>query len=296
MSKLPFIHYHKDKSSLINTYFIALIPLLIFGIYKNGILLYMNDLINFKYVFLPLYFYIISIVVSTIISFIYKESYKENILISLILASTISINTNMVIYPILLFVSMFIFKYIINKFKFSFNYIALVRLLLILSLLFNSYSYLNIGEKLDKFNYNLFDIFLGHASGGLATTSTLLLLVSLVILSFNKFYKKSIAITSILSYIIISLSYLFISKDYSYLNVILSSSAYFSFIFIAPDIEYTPNNSKMMIGYGALIGIFTSVICIMFNVYEASYISIFIISLLIPVFNKISGKISFKQA
>ena len=71
MSKIPRIHYYKDRRHLINTYYLALLPLIIFSIYKNGILLYTNNLINFSHILIPLYFYIISIIISILISLIF---------------------------------------------------------------------------------------------------------------------------------------------------------------------------------------------------------------------------------
>ena len=37
MNKLPYIHSPKNAYDLLNNYLLALIPLLIFGFYKNGI-------------------------------------------------------------------------------------------------------------------------------------------------------------------------------------------------------------------------------------------------------------------
>ena len=105
---MSYIHYEKDKSSLIHAYYLALIPLFLFGFYKNGILLYQNELISFIDMFIPLYFYGISILIGFLIAMIRKDSKKEYILYGLILACTISMNTNMIFYPILLFVSLFI--------------------------------------------------------------------------------------------------------------------------------------------------------------------------------------------
>lgn len=296
MNKIPFLHYKKTKKDLINSYFIALIPLLIFGIYKNGILLYQNDLINFSKIFIPIYFYIISIIISIFISFIYKENIKENILISLLLSASISINTSMLIYPILLFIGLFISKYIYKRFKITFNTSSFTRLLLILSLLINSYSYLNIGEKLDKFNYNLLDIFIGHGIGGIATTSALILIFSLIVLALNKFYKKIIPIIASLTYILIIFIYIILFNNYDYLDLLLNGTVYFSFIFIAPDLYITPVSTKGMIIYALIIGILTSIISIIFNIYEAGYVSIFITSLLIPLINKIINKVYIYNA
>jgi len=138
MNRVPILHNNTDKKDLIKKYYIALIPLILFSIYKNGILLFNNDLINISKIFTPLYFYIISIIVGFIASKILKDNTKENILICLIVSSTISINTNMIIYPILLFVSLFIGKVITTKTKLQFNIGSFMRLILILALLLNS--------------------------------------------------------------------------------------------------------------------------------------------------------------
>jgi len=291
MNKIPYLHYKKSKNNLINTYFIALIPLILFGIYKNGILLYRNDLINFNNIFIPIYFYLISIIIGVLISLIYKEPKKENILTCLIISLTISINTNMIIYPILLFVSLFIGKYLFQKFKF--NIISFSRVLLILALLINSYSYMNIGEKLNKFNYGMFDIFVGYGIGGIASTSLIVLLISLVILSLNKFYKKIIPAISSLTFIIIGFIYIILFNNYDYISLLLNGTIYFSFVFLATDI-YTPNTQKGMGIYAIIVGVLTSIISI-FNIYEASYIAILLSSLFIPFINKFANKSYYKD-
>jgi len=288
--KIPLLHNKTDKEDLIKKYYIALIPLIIFSIYKNGILLYTNDLIKLGNILIPIYFYVISIIVAVLISKILKEDLQENILISLIIACTISINTNMIIYPILLFVSLFISKYILNKTKLNFNIISFSRLLLILSLLLNAYSYLNIAEKLNKFNYNYFDIFIGHGLGGIASTSALALIICFIILLTDRYYKKIIPIVSSLTFILIYIVYIILTKNYDCLNIVLNGLNYFSFIFIAPDIYLTPVAKNGMFIYGILIGIFTSILSILGLTYEASFISIFLISLFIPLINKITNK------
>ena len=295
MNRTPLIHNNITKKDLIKKYFIALIPLIIFSIYKNGLLLYQNDLINISKVFIPIYFYLISILIGFIISKILKEEIEENILIGLIISCSISINTNMLIYPVLLFVSLFISKVILNKFKFKYNVLSLSRIILILALLLNVYSYLNIAEKLGKFNYNYFDLFIGHGIGGLANTSLLILIFSLIILCSNKYYKKIIPLTSSLSFIIITIVYILITKDYNHLNILLNGFNYFSFIFIAPDIYITPVCKEGMFLYGLLIGILTSILNLCGITYEASFISIFIFRLSIHLINKINNKKYFRN-
>lgn len=290
MIKVPILHNNSDKQDLIKRYYLALIPLILFSFYKNGILLYKNDLINFSKALIPLYFYIISILTGFIVSKILKDNIKENVLICLIISCTISINTNIMFYSIILFASLFIGKVILNKVKLKFNIGSFIRIIIILSLLLNAYSYLNIGEKLNKFNYNLFDIFSGFGIGGIANTSTLILLISLIILSSSKYYKKVIAISSSTAYIIINLVYIFLTKNYDNLNLILNGINYFSFIFIASDLYITPYSKNGMFIYGITIGIITSILNFIGLKYEASYVGILIASLFIPLINRINNK------
>lgn len=290
MNKIPLLHYEKDQNSLLKSYYFALIPLILFSIYKNGILLYQANLINFIDIFNPLIIYFLSLSVGLILSFITKEKPQYNILICLICGASISLNSNALIYAILLFVVLFILKYITNHTSLNFNSISLTRLLLLLSLFLNSYSYLNIGEKLHKFNYNLFDIFIGHGAGGIATTSLLLVIISFIILALNKYYKKAIALSSCLIYFILGLIYLLISHNYEYLSLLFNGTIYFSFIFIAADLKVSPYSFQGMIIYGLAIGLISFILSLILNIYEAGYISIFLVSLLIPLINKIINK------
>ncbi len=293
MPNIPSLHPKKDFNSLINSYYIAIVPLIIFSFYKNGLSLYFNGLINLTGLIPLFYFYGSSLIVALLISLIFKEKAKVNILLSLIITSTISLNTNYLIYPILLFVLFFITKYLTKNTKLTFNSSTLIRLFLILGLLLNSYSYLNIGEKLAKFKYSYFDIFCGFNAGGLASTSTFILLFSLLILLFNKYYKKTVALSSIISYVVFLLLAFFLTQNLSYLTILFSGHAYFSFIFLASDLYVTPYSKKGMLIYGILIGILTGLLSLI-NVYEAPFISIFLLSLFIPLLNKITNQTHLK--
>ncbi len=289
MNSLPVLHYPKDYNTLINSYYYALIPLLIFGFYKNGLLLYFNNLVNLKVIFIPLYYYLISIIIGLIIAKFFHEEAKPTILFALIITSTISLNSNLYMYPIILFISLFITKYLILKFKLKINITSLVRIMVLLSLLLNSYSYLNIAEKLNKFNYNLADIFIGHGVGGLANTSLLILLISLTILSLNKYYKKLIAYPSIITFIMLCLINIFIFKNQDFLSILCNGYIYFALIFIGTDLKTSPHHQKGMIIYGILMGIL-SFIFTLISKYEGIYFAIFLSSLFIPLINKFTDR------
>ena len=54
-----YLHFHKNLKSILVCYFCSLIPLVIYGIYKNGFLLYQKDYISILGLFRPLYFVLI---------------------------------------------------------------------------------------------------------------------------------------------------------------------------------------------------------------------------------------------
>lgn len=288
MNKLPYLHYGKDKNSLVKTYFIALIPLLLFSFYKNGILLYQNKLISFIDMFIPLYFYIISILVGFLVAHLNKSDKREYVLYALILACTISINTNMLLYPIVLFVSLFIASFLQKKKEF--NLLASTRILLILALLLNSYSYMNVAEKIEAFNYNYLDIFIGYGVGGLASNSLFCCFIAFLILSFNKFYKKVIPIASSFSAFIVFILLFFITKNEIYLENLLNGSLYFAFVFVGTDLYVSPYTKMGKIIYGLVIGLFTVLLSIFVPIYEAPYLVILLVSLFFSVFDKIIPK------
>ena len=288
MNKLPYLHYGKDKNSLVKAYFIALIPLLLFSFYKNGILLYQNKLISFIDMFIPLYFYIISILVGFLVAHLNKSDKREYVLYALILACTISINTNMLLYPIVLFVSLFIASFLQKKKEF--NFLAFTRILLILALLLNSYSYMNVAEKIEAFNYNYLDIFIGYGVGGIASNSLFFCFIAFLILSFNKFYKKVIPIASSFSAFIVFILLFFITKNEIYLENLLNGSLYFAFVFVGTDLYVSPYTKMGKIIYGLVIGLFTALLSILVPIYEAPYLVILLVSLFFPIFDKIIPK------
>lgn len=284
--RIPVLHYRKDKKTLVNSYFLALMPLLIFGFYKNGILLYQNGLIKSINMFLPIYFYGISVIVAVIVALIMREDIRENVLIGLVASCSVSINSNMLMYPIVLFVGLFITNYL--RKKFTFNKDALIHIFILLALLFGTYSYLNIGEKLGTFNYDLFDVFLGHCSAGVASSSLFMVLIGLGILSINKYYKKEIPISAGISFILTVLVLGPIFKNDIW-HIVLNGAVYFGFVFGAANIYDSPSDKKTMIIYGILIGVLAGLIS-MFNLYEASFVSVLLVSLFIPAFNRLTAK------
>ena len=69
---MNYIHTSKNKNRIIKEIALALIPLLLYGIYKNGYLVYQKGLIPLKMVFMPLYLVIITTIIYELIYFLTK--------------------------------------------------------------------------------------------------------------------------------------------------------------------------------------------------------------------------------
>jgi Na+-translocating ferredoxin:NAD+ oxidoreductase RnfD subunit len=262
--------YLRSKSSIKNIvlkYILALSPFLIMGFYKNGLKLYMNKLITFPQMFKPILLDILGFIIGYLVNIIYskylkKEKLNKNIfnsfypLYGLLIASLVSINTNIFIFIITTFLTLFISKFI-NKNKF--NIVALNTLLCtLLSRLFGKFTFLNIYEQSNKLTLNSIDYLIGRGSGGVNSTCTILLIFSLIILCSNRYYKKEIPLYSIITFISLILVYSFFTNNIgNYLNIIFSNGILFSFIFVAPDTVSSSYSQRGKLIYSIFIGVLT---------------------------------------
>ena len=91
-----------NKNNIILNYLFLLVPFIIYSIYKNGYLLYENNLITFVNIFKPLYFILLSIIITLVIYFIkYKKiELSFNLLNMIILAMIVSPRTNYIVFSI----------------------------------------------------------------------------------------------------------------------------------------------------------------------------------------------------
>lgn len=277
---------------------ISLLPLILFGFYKNGIKLYYLGLVNILGMFRPLIFAITGFFIGIITSFIYEKYIKKNNihffkdslntfypLYGVLIASIISINTNYFLFLLttffVLFISKFIRKNNINVVAFDF--------LIILLIMHNTsgFTFLNLYESSASLHLEPIDYFLGLGSGGVCTTCTILLIVIFIILCSKTYYKKEIAITSISTYIMCILIYgLFNSNLKLILESIFSNGLLFNFIYVAPLSMFSPCTNKGKIIYSILIGIITFLLYLI-KPELASIGAIFILSLSSKLIDKL---------
>ena len=250
-------------------YLLSLLPLILFGFYKNGIKLYLKDYVNILGMLKPLIFIIMGFVIGVLVNILYERLIKKNkdklsdIIFSsfhpiygILIASIISINTNLILFSLVTFIVLFISKFIKNN---KINYVCLVSLIIFFIMnIFGKFSFLNIYESSNNFNLNAIDYMFGRGSGGIFTTNILLLIISFIVMYYTKTYKKNIAIFSSITFIILAIIYLIIKNDIgNIMYMLFSNGILFSFIFIATEPISSSYTKKGKTIYGILVGILT---------------------------------------
>ena len=277
-----YIHSKNTIDKYVLKYIYGLIPLVLYGIYKNGIILYNANLINFFSIFKVLYLIVISLIIYVIFNIITKRKLKLNLelLSILIIPLFMPYSINLIIYSISLFGLLFIDHYLSKILKY--NNISFIILGIILVLvIFNSYNYLNPIEQTNNYSYSFLDLLFGRNPGGIAASSIIIGIILIIYYSIFTIYKQNIAISSIIVFLLLTV----ILNNFN-INSLLNSNAILSFILIAPELKNTPVSINGTIIYGSLIGIISGLLCQYVSFYVGSFLAIFIISLIYGILHK----------
>ena len=91
------------KNNIIKMYLYLLIPFIIYGIYKNGYLLYEDNLISIIDVFKPLYLVLISVFITLLIDLVIKRkiSLSFNLLNMIMYSLIVSPRINYLLFIVL---------------------------------------------------------------------------------------------------------------------------------------------------------------------------------------------------
>ncbi len=287
----PYIKSRNSIASLINHYYIALIPLIIYGLYKNIFLLY--NKVSFGYLLKPFIILVLGLAVGLLIEFLYQKFYskkpfkkcnKFTILNSLIIMMVLPVNCNYFMATIILFLSLSIIKFL--KLENKFNEMALIILLLIGALhLFKLDSFANSYEASKNLSLTFINIFMGRSIGGSFITSNFWCLVSLFILCHTPVYKKEIPIYILVTTLILMVIFSLIKYDYNLWQLFFSGFTFFGAIFIAPDTLSSSYTAKGKIIYSILIAIINFILMYVFKIYYGIFIAIFLVSLASKIFD-----------
>lgn len=290
-----FIHSENSIFSLNIRYLLVLLPLILFGFYKNGILVYQKGYTTILGMFKPLIIPLMGFGIGLLLFFLLVKRKKNNLIMplkastfpiqTLIVGMTMPIKVNIYAYLVLMIVLSIIYlKFFYNK-KFSFNFIALSIILIILgSYLLGDYKnilelYINNYEASVSLNPSLYRLIIGFNHSGLGISSHLIVIIVFIYLMGVITYKREIPIFLIVSFIIVGIISLIMGSTFSsQLRYLFNSSIIFSLFFIANESTSSPTTNLAMIFYSLLIVI----LYLVFNLFASSlaiYLAIFVVSI-----------------
>lgn len=245
-----FVREETNIKKIISYLYISIIPLLIFGFYKNGIKSY-----DGIYILHPLILDLVGFASGVLVSIILE---KKKPLTSfypfygLLSASLVFPNTSIIVFGLICFISLFIYKKINKN---NVNIVCVIALIVILISNFYETSYLNLVINSNT-NLDGLDYLLGKGSAGLNASCTLLSLVSYLYLSTKDFYKKEIPLYSFLIYSILMVIYLSFIGDINSLFVrLLSNGTIFSLVFVSTMGSTSSYTKRGRICYALILGI-----------------------------------------
>lgn len=245
-----FVREETNIKKIISYLYISIIPLLIFGFYKNGIKSY-----DGIYILHPLILDLVGFASGTVVSIILE---KKKPLTSfypfygLLSASLVFPNTSIIVFGLICFISLFIYKKINKN---NVNIVCVIALIVILISNFYETSYLNLVINSNT-NLDGLDYLLGKGSAGLNASCTLLSLTSYLYLSTKAFYKREIPLYSFLTYSILMVIYLSFIGDINSLFVrLLSNGTIFSLVFVSTMGTTSSYTKRGRICYALILGI-----------------------------------------
>lgn len=129
------IHSDNSIQKINYRFLVSLLPLIIFGLYKNGLLVYLKEYTTFVGMLKPLFIIVISFIIGYVIAFIINKFHYHQEggvlanyhlpIMTLIIGMLVPIKINIFIYlPILIIITSIYFRFIQRK-KFSINFVSL---------------------------------------------------------------------------------------------------------------------------------------------------------------------------
>ena len=283
-----YLKSKNNENKILVKYILLLIPFLIYGFYKNGILLYKGEYVNIFYMFKPLILTIIAILISYLFTKNKKEDFISYRLYLNILSSLIVLpNTNMFIYLIILFLVNILYTF--KKINIS---LITILLLIIVSMIFSKYSFLNVYEESVNHSYSITNYLFGNGSGGISNTLFIYSILVFIYLICDFSYKKHIVVTSLTVYYILLIISFVLFKKFDY-NLLLNNNLVFSFIFLNTISIFTPYTKGGCYLYGFILGLIS--FCFSFiDINLGVYLISLILSFTSLYFDKLILKISSK--
>ena len=277
-------HTRKNINRITLIYLLSLIPLILYGTYKNGLLLYLNKYVPFQGIFRPILFCLVPFGIYMLYSLIRERKLKLNIDAFYYTAIGIFMppETSLLKYSIALLVLI----PLIDLIPLEFNKGSFIKLILVLAIYFllDNYTYWNILEKNHVYDFSFVDLAMGRSIGGLSSTSLLCAFITFIILCLSSNYKKSIAIITTLLYSICIFIFYFIEKDSTiFINFAGTITA---FIIFGASFKHSSYTRIGKIIYSIFLVFLTIFLNSIFP-YEGAFIAIFSCSIISRAIDRI---------
>lgn len=265
-----YVRSKKNIYQISITRILLLLPMILYGVYKNGLFLYINKYTNLYGLFRPLIFIFggafIGAMVNVIYELIFNKKNNNNptireILFSsfhieygIILGCLVSINTNVLVFFLSVFGLLMVSKFFKNRVNIM--CVIFITIYAIQTLVLQNFDYMNIYESNKLFEYNILDYIIGKNVGGIASTNILINLLVFVLLSVTNNTKTSIGILSMLtSLFLFSIYCMFANVNIG--NVFFQYGYIFIFTFVATDYVTSSYTILGMRIFGIVVGVLT---------------------------------------
>ncbi len=296
----PYLHYDSESSYL---YHIgaALLPLIIYGFYKNGLLPLLNRDITFLEILRPLLFPLFGFLIGCLVDYIcFLNSEKDTIwthmpIYGTIIMMTMPLKANLFFMSILLFATFLLIRKL-NEKKNILKPLPITKLCFVLLLTIMAHiNFLNPTEQAQTMVYSTIDILFGRNIGGISTTSILWMVIAYAYLWFDYYYKKEIPLYSMAVYIGLCLLFEILFPTGNLVKNILNPSMIFASIFVATDIISSPYTDTGKMLYGLFIGLTGFFAIRLINSIDGVYIGIGLLWMIVPFLDKIGYRLEEKN-
>ena len=291
---MPFIKSKNTTTNMMKNVIIALVPIILFSVYKNGYIPYKHGYITFAQIFYPLLFVFIGTLSTLFFETLYQVIFCKNKTLKEILTTSyaympglflsliLPINTPISILILGSFVSSIIAKMLFGGFGNNIFNPALVGRLFIISTYamvitsnggyFNKYELDTISSATPLSNASTFteiatykdliepygtlnDFFIGTIPGTVGETSALLCIIAFVYLTLTKTIKWRIPLLYVLTVFV--MSFIIGGSLWYALFSILSGGLLFGAVFMSTDPVTSPVTKHGQILYGLSLGLLT---------------------------------------
>lgn len=266
MKNNVYVRSNKSIKSITLTKLLFLLPLIIYGFYKNGIYLYQEHYISFIEIFRPLIYVSIGALTGIFVNVFYEKIIKKNndnldsIIFSsfhleygVIIGCLVSINTSVLIYTIVLLTIFMISKFLNNRVNIMCFTLIIIYLI---SKAMGNASFMNSYEMSKTFSYEFMDYLIGRFPGGVASTHVILICLGLFGLYMTNNIKIDISLSSLVTLFLLFGIYSLITNS-NFTNFFFANNIVMLMSYVATDTKTSCYTRKGMIVFGVLIGLLT---------------------------------------